>query len=95
MDFTYPYLILPVLTLLISSVPNLHRPHQFADFVAVPRRLSQAGMPSTSGNDAGTTSTVAPVGPNKEVEYFFASDARYDNSHSKKQLVIWSEQYVL
>lgn len=52
-------------------------------------------MPSASENDAGTTSTVAPVGPNKEVEYFFASDARYDNSHSKKQLVILSKQYVL
>lgn len=59
-------------------VLRLNCPHQFADSFAVPRRLSYAGVPSASQNDAGTTSTVAPVGPNKEVEYFFASDARYD-----------------
>lgn len=71
-----------------DRLPVLYSKDHAIDLETVPRRLSHAGVPSTGGSDVGTTSTVAPVGPNKEVEYFFASDASAIVEHTKQVIYL-------
>ena len=44
---------------------------------------------STISRASSDTSTLTPTGTNKEVEYFFASDARWDSAGRKAERVLF------